>query len=553
MISEESDPDLIAAEVARILDSKLFRSSPVLAHLLAFLSAETIAGRGRDLKSYTVAVEGLGRRASFDAQADSYPRVQIARLRKALDAYYADPVDGGPFKLEIPLGNYYVRLVERPDAEPDALREEQVAQTLIAQQSSRPAKSVIGIAVVMALLLVGAIAARVVQIIAPPGIDGINSAMVVVTPMAHPKDAQSRELAQYASTKIFSGLGRAWVARFYQNEADLPFRDNGNVYRLETSLALSEQNQHLLTAHLIDQQTAIQVWSTTVVLPAENAGVDHALNNVIAALAGSYSAITRAEGNRLRENWSPGYACQIQFLRFLAVPSHDFRQKVGECLEQNTSEARLQSVIEGSRIWYALMTPTSDPGRTLAIIKARARSLIAARNYPSDYYVLTQAARFSLGAGDCEQGRRYAKLAIDGNPNDPLIAGYLGVAILACSGSDPDHIVDHAYSFELPGDGSALMPKILMAIRMNRRDRLEVIASTPLTPTPEQIPYLHFCNAFLYAGLDNREAAIRNWTDYKLDMAGVAKSTDALVGRFIVLDKPRAGAVAFLRSKGVAE
>ncbi len=551
MTSEESDPDPIAAEVARILHSRLFRSSPVLAHLLAFLSAETIAGRGRELKSYTVAVEGLGRRANFDAQADSYPRVQIARLRKALDAYYAGSVDAGSFKLEIPLGHYHVRLVERPDAGPEALVADQAAQALRAQHKPRRSRTAVALAI--AVLLVCAIAAGAARFFSMASVDGVNSAIVLVTPMKHPQDAPSSALAEYASTKLFSGLGRSWVARFYQNEADLPFRDNGNVYRLETSLALPEQNQRLLTVNLIDQQTAIKAWSRTIVLPADHAGVDRALNNVIAGLAGSYAAITRAEGNRLREDWSPGYACQLQFLRSLAVPSHDFRAKVKECLAQNTSEARLQSVLEGSRIWFAQLAPKSDSGRTLGIIKARARSVIAARNYPSDYYVLTQAARFSLGAGDCEQGRRYAKLAMDGNPNDPLIAGYLSVAILACSNFDPDHIVDHAYTFDIPGDGSALMPKILMAIRMNRRDRLEVIASTPFTPTPEQIPYLHFSYAFLYAGLDDREAAIRNWTDYKLDMAGVAKSTDDLVGRFIVLDRSRAEAIAFLRSKGVAE
>ena len=86
MSPEESDHDLIAAEVAKVVESELFRSSPVLARLLAFLSQETIAGRGHTLKSYTIAVKALGRPVDFDAQADSYPRVQIARLRKALEA-----------------------------------------------------------------------------------------------------------------------------------------------------------------------------------------------------------------------------------------------------------------------------------------------------------------------------------------------------------------------------------------------------------------------------------------------------------------------------------
>ena len=424
--------------------------------------------------------------------------------------------------------------MERQGAGPEALIVDQVVQTLIAQQKPRPTRTAIGIAVVIAILILGAITVQAVRWLAPAGIGGINSAMVVVTPMEPPKDAQSAKLAQYASTKIFSGLARSWAARFYDDDRDLPFRDNGNVYRLETSLARSEQNQHLLTADLIDQQTTLKVWSRTIALPADNGGVDHALNNLIGGLAGSYGAISRTEANRLHDSWAPGYACQLQFLRFLAVATNDARKNVAQCLEQNTSEVRLQSVIEGTRVWFALTTPTSDPGRTLALIKARARSLIAARTYPSDYYVLTQAARFSLAAGDCEQGNRYGRLAMDGNPNDPLLVGFLGVAILACGNSDPFHIVDQAYTFDNPGDMSALLPKIFMAIKMGRRDRLEVIASTPLTPTAEQIPYLHLCNAFLYAGLDQREDAIRNWHAYQLDLAGVAKGTDALLGRFVI-------------------
>lgn len=106
-------------QIDLILASLSFRKSPVLIKLLSYLFSETVAGRGHLLKSYTVAVDALGRSANFDAQVDSYPRVQIARLRKVLEAYYA--TEGAAFDpcIHIPLGSYEVELAPRAQAYPN--------------------------------------------------------------------------------------------------------------------------------------------------------------------------------------------------------------------------------------------------------------------------------------------------------------------------------------------------------------------------------------------------------------------------------------------------
>lgn len=106
-------------QIDLILASQLLKRSPVLIRLLAYLFSETVAGRGPLLKSYTVAVDALGRSASFDATIDSYPRVQIARLRKVLEAYYAS--EGAAFDpcIHIPLGSYAIELAPRLIAYPN--------------------------------------------------------------------------------------------------------------------------------------------------------------------------------------------------------------------------------------------------------------------------------------------------------------------------------------------------------------------------------------------------------------------------------------------------
>ncbi|WP_162627685.1 hypothetical protein [Erythrobacter sp. KY5] len=91
----------------------LFQRSPVQSRLLQFLVDATAKG-GAGPTQYEVAVDGLGKDEDFDLAQDSYPRVQISRLRSNLDAYYSRnaPLDGRRITLE--LGNYLLKLTETP-------------------------------------------------------------------------------------------------------------------------------------------------------------------------------------------------------------------------------------------------------------------------------------------------------------------------------------------------------------------------------------------------------------------------------------------------------
>lgn len=89
-MTETMDKADYQAEFERIAQSPQFARSPVLRRLLAYLIEETLVGNGARLKAYQIAVDGLGRDEDFDPQSDSYPRVQVGRLRKMLDLFYAD-------------------------------------------------------------------------------------------------------------------------------------------------------------------------------------------------------------------------------------------------------------------------------------------------------------------------------------------------------------------------------------------------------------------------------------------------------------------------------
>lgn len=112
-----ADPTGMRDALSSVLTDPVFVRSPALTRLLRYLVEVSIGGHGASLKSYSVAVDGLGKNPDFDSQADSYARVLVARLRKALDAHYAgsDPAQG--MRLSIDSGSYEVRLIPTGRAE----------------------------------------------------------------------------------------------------------------------------------------------------------------------------------------------------------------------------------------------------------------------------------------------------------------------------------------------------------------------------------------------------------------------------------------------------
>jgi len=96
----------IREHLARVVASLVFRDSLRLKRFLSFVVEATLAGNGDRIKSYTVAVEALGRGSDFDPKTDPIVRVAAGRLRRALAHYYATAGLADPLLIELPRGNY---------------------------------------------------------------------------------------------------------------------------------------------------------------------------------------------------------------------------------------------------------------------------------------------------------------------------------------------------------------------------------------------------------------------------------------------------------------
>lgn len=120
----------LRSEADRALADRVFQRSPVQSRLLRFLVELAMNGAPPPTQ-FQIAVDGLGKSSDFDLVNDSYPRVQISRLRSNLENFYARSPREDGVRLILRPGQYRIEL-EQPapvrQSQPALLSDEQSAQ-----------------------------------------------------------------------------------------------------------------------------------------------------------------------------------------------------------------------------------------------------------------------------------------------------------------------------------------------------------------------------------------------------------------------------------------
>ena len=100
------------AELNWLLESGVLGRSVNLTRALRYVCEESAAGRGDQIKEYSIAVEALGRKPNFDSQTDTIVRVTFHTLRKRLQEIYETP-DGmsHAVRVFIPAGGYAAQFI----------------------------------------------------------------------------------------------------------------------------------------------------------------------------------------------------------------------------------------------------------------------------------------------------------------------------------------------------------------------------------------------------------------------------------------------------------
>lgn len=98
--------DAVRSQLDRIAGSMDFIVPERIRAFLQFIVDETLCGRQRQLKAYTIAIAVFGRCEDFDAMNDPVVRIEAARLRRALERYYLLDGKRDPVVIEVAKGSY---------------------------------------------------------------------------------------------------------------------------------------------------------------------------------------------------------------------------------------------------------------------------------------------------------------------------------------------------------------------------------------------------------------------------------------------------------------
>lgn len=564
-------------EQDRILQGSQFHSSPTLVRLLKWLVAETLAGRGDLIKSYTIAVEGLGRPEEFDSQADSYPRVQIVRLRKALQIHYAQQAPAQELCLYLQPGSYRIRLGRLENAYPQLYRplaremrpvhapEEAVVSNppRASEGSSRlfslqPARR-------QALWAAGALAGVLLITMSlgnfarfspeqKTGVRRNHSPVVVLAAVEGGNTPQSEAIADDAYAVLADGLSRSWVARIRLGPSGDSSSSGASPanYRLETQISESAEGDQLLFARLNDASSSTIVWSTTQPMDSSKSMMDN-IGPVIAQLTGPYGAIARNEAKLIKGNYAPGYPCLLHYLSFLQSRDPTLGSKVSRCLQEPSPETRLESVRLAFRAFYLMDSYKAAPNRATSLERALKISRQAAELDPKEAYAQFSVSRTYFIKNDCGSGRRYSQLAVAANPYDPIILGILGNFNALCGYEEGFDMLEKAYQYRVGGESYARLPLILATIRSNNLDRLLSLKDGAANRDGVGLAYHYLCETLIAAALGDVATARREWKQFVAASPRPRNSPDEMLRQVILADVIRAKVITFLITKGVIE
>lgn len=215
------------AEFESVLASGLFVRSPRLSRLLNYLGAKYLEGADDEIKEYQIAVEVLGRPATFDPADDASVRVEAHRLRKRLREFYQTDGHSHRLRIEVPLGHYAIvfqsttaepALEEkedeiRPDSEPES---SESASPAVVNPPKRALFDyrIIGVAFLALALVAGAIVALARYPATAAAPVELKARSVAVAPAPNVSKSLPPALAGQGSVRIACGRTRTRTDRW---------------------------------------------------------------------------------------------------------------------------------------------------------------------------------------------------------------------------------------------------------------------------------------------------------------------------------------------------
>lgn len=433
-------------EVERVLADPAFQRSPVQTRLLTYLCEQTIS-HNRNISQIAVAVDGLGRPENADVLTESYPRVQISRLRRNLSLYYSRCAPGEGLAIYIRHGDYHLRLAPPEsaygelrrrgtmaapanDTAPEPLAPSARAPREAASEPWRPAP--LAAAAVFGAVAVGSLW---LAFSAHPG--RATGAPALEVQIDEPTASARDPLLMLAAQQAEDIASNSYVVRRHRPEdrSGAP----GYTVRLERSQSLGARP--VLEVSLIDPANQ-RLFHDSIPLGEDRAAVLSRLNGALIQMVSPAGTIARRELVSVGDEPRDDYQCVLrtEANRLQGGLSTDL---VERCLERFPSSryraywySRLayigyrEQVLAGGTV-----AATGEPWQNLQ------KALAADPANPFANYI---AAKVYLARGDCEGARPFIQRTLaNGNFYATLVSASVAEASL-CTGDLKDNLEGEA-------------------------------------------------------------------------------------------------------------
>jgi adenylate cyclase len=498
-LQTENERELQSLEsLARVLKNGLATASDRQRRLIQYLVTEELEGRGDRLKAVSIASDVFGRSADFDPQTDSIVRVEMGRIRQALDLYYATHGANDPVWIKFEKDSY------RP-------KFEWISKGVPVRPPVRTAKH---LWLLISAVLVTVLAGGMLFVFLPLGkllIDrqakpiSISGPRVAVATIAFSSDTPGLDyLAAGMQGELVGILAEFNWLTVFPILADQPIDKAfssmiGRVDYIVRNTAQAAKGKLAVWTLLTDGKTGAVLWSNRYETPLEAAGLFDLQRNTAARIASDIGRprgiIASLENTRIANDSfrsSEGVDCYLRAFRFSSTFDRADYREAHACAEaaSKTNDANalaLFAVLElaGESFGYD-GTPSSER-RAMAV--RLADQAFRLNNLGSLPRMASYAA--AICEGDEERFRRISGLSLRDYPNNPTVLFDVAQRTILGTSAEGIALLERAYKLNPVSDSSYGVLKAFDAFQHSQDDETILnalnLGSATLSPSLQVI------------------------------------------------------------------
>ena len=464
-------PDTVEIEqqLARILRSRRFVSSPRMSALLTYLVRAGLSGEAEQLKGYSVGVDVFDRPESFDPSTDSIVRVQTGRLRRLLHDYYLTDGSWDPVRIEIGKGQYAPEFSHRQTGPAPADAETGAGDGAARSRKAIPSGFWIAFAA-LAVLAAGLLASSLLPSVDRPGPQSASASEEAITIAVlpfHPSAGETVDvfLAEGITNDLIATLARMpavelaslrSVAEIQNGSSKTDLDRLSRVLKVDYALEGSVQSvggDVRVNVQLFRTDTGRTIWAEDYA--RSDGDIFGVQDEIVLALASELrprlvGAVTSALANKpmdeqtawelyLQATWTPGVAVNSQ------VWELERAELARRALEQRPDFGAAHAVYADKLSYVASLVPAFDTPELRETIERHARRAMALA--PDDSDAVFNIALQRWHSGDVAGASRLMQRVLDLDQSHPMAVFLAGPIPYTCS-QTPEGVIEAMINYD---------------------------------------------------------------------------------------------------------